>query len=113
MLVSDDAYLDAMRTGVRLANSRGVTSVHDKDGWLGAAGLWRRLEQQGSLSLRVWQSVPHDRLSDLRALALRSGFGSPLLRLTTHECRVSRSHPCIKVLGDFPSSEATAPYVAR
>jgi predicted amidohydrolase YtcJ len=70
-----------MRAGVKVANARGVTCVHDKDGWLGAAGLWRRLEQQGSLSLRVWQSVPHDRLPDLRALALRSGFGSPLLRL--------------------------------
>jgi predicted amidohydrolase YtcJ len=70
-----------MRSGLKTANARGVTCVHDKDGWLGAAGLWRRLEQQGSLSLRVWQSVPHDRLPDLRALALRSGFGSPLLRL--------------------------------
>src|ERR1700760_1476674 len=30
MIVSDDAYLEAMRAGVRLANARGVTSVHDK-----------------------------------------------------------------------------------
>jgi hypothetical protein len=66
---------------VRVANARGVTCVHDKDGWLGAAALWQRLEERGSLSLRVWQSVPHDRLPDLRALALRSGLGSPLLRL--------------------------------
>ena len=58
MLVADDAYLDAMRTGVRLANSRGVTSVHDKDGWLGALRLWRKLEERGQLSLRVWQSIP-------------------------------------------------------
>jgi predicted amidohydrolase YtcJ len=81
LTVPADDYVDAMRAGVKVANARGVTCVHDKDGWLGAAGLWRRLEQQGSLSLRVWQSVPHDRLPDLRALALRSGFGSPLLRL--------------------------------
>jgi predicted amidohydrolase YtcJ len=74
-------YVDAMRAGVKVANARGVTCVHDKDGWLGAAGLWQRLEQQGSLSLRVWQSVPHDELPHLRALALRSGVGSPLLRL--------------------------------
>jgi predicted amidohydrolase YtcJ len=74
-------YVDAMRAGVKVANARGVTCVHDKDGWLGAAGLWQRLEQQGSLSLRVWQSVPHDELTHLRALALRSGVGSPLLRL--------------------------------
>jgi predicted amidohydrolase YtcJ len=31
--------------------------------------------------LRVWQSVPHDRVGDLRALAVRSGLGDPLLRL--------------------------------
>jgi predicted amidohydrolase YtcJ len=74
-------YVDAMRAGVKVANARGVTCVHDKDGWLGAVGLWQRLEQQGSLSLRVWQSVPHDELTHLRALALRSGVGSPLLRL--------------------------------
>ena len=35
----------------------------------------------GSLSLRVWQSVPHDKLPELRSLSLRSGFGSPLLRV--------------------------------
>ena len=34
--VSDDEYVDAMRAGMRLANSRGVVAVHDKDGWLGA-----------------------------------------------------------------------------
>jgi hypothetical protein len=73
-------YVEAMRTGIKLANSCGVTCVHDKDGWLGALGLWQRLEAQGSLSLRVWQSVPADHLPELRGLALRSGFGSPLLR---------------------------------
>jgi predicted amidohydrolase YtcJ len=79
--IPDDDYVEAMRHGVKLANARGVTCVHDKDGWLGAAGLWQRLEQEQSLSLRVWQSVPHHNLSELRALALRSGVGSPFLRL--------------------------------
>jgi predicted amidohydrolase YtcJ len=74
-------YVDAMRTGIKLANARGVTCVNDKDGWLGALGLWKRLEEQGALSLRVWQSVPADLLPELRALSLRSGFGSPLLRV--------------------------------
>ena len=76
-----DEYVSAMRTGIKLANARGVTCVNDKDGWLGAAGLWQRLEEQGALSLRVWQSVPADLLPELRALSLRSGFGSPLLRI--------------------------------
>jgi predicted amidohydrolase YtcJ len=74
-------YVTAMRTGVKLANARGVTCVNDKDGWLGAAGLWQQLEQEGSLTLRVWQSVPADKLPELKALALRSGVGSPLLRI--------------------------------
>jgi hypothetical protein len=81
LTIPADEYVEAMRAGVKLANARGVTCVHDKDGWLGAAGLWQRLEAQGSLSLRVWQSVPADRLPELRALSLRSGFGSPLLRV--------------------------------
>jgi len=29
---TDDEYIDAMRAGVKLANARGVTAVHDKDG---------------------------------------------------------------------------------
>ena len=74
-------YVDAMRGGMKLASARGVTCVHDKDGWLGAAGLWQRLDEQAGLTLRVWQSVPHENLPELRALSLRSGVGSPMLRL--------------------------------
>jgi hypothetical protein len=79
--VPDEEYVEAMREGVRVAASRGVTALHDKDGWLGAIGLWQRLEQQGALPLRVWQSTPAERLGDLREIGLRSGAGSPLLRL--------------------------------
>jgi predicted amidohydrolase YtcJ len=66
---SHDEYLEAMRSAVRLANARGVTAIHDKDGWLGALELFRRLEDEGALSLRVWQSVPWERLD--------SGLPSP------------------------------------
>ena len=79
--VPAEEYVDAMRAGVRLATARGVTCVHDKDGWLGAAGLWQRLEAERSLGLRVWQSVPHERLPELAALSLRSGIGSQLIRV--------------------------------
>ena len=41
----DDVYVDAMRAGLKVAASRGVTAVHDKDGWLGALRLWQRLER--------------------------------------------------------------------
>jgi hypothetical protein len=77
LVVPDDDYVDAMRAGVKLAHARGVTAVHDKDGWIGATRLWQRLDPQ----LRVWQSVPHETLPHLRELGLRSGIGSPLLRI--------------------------------
>ena len=77
LAVPEDEYVEAMRAGVKLAHARGVTCVHDKDGWLGAAGLWQRLDAQ----LRVWQSVPADKLPELRSLSIRSGAGSPMLRL--------------------------------
>ena len=81
MTLSDDEYLTAMRAGIKLANARGVTAVHDKDGWLGALRLWQQLEEAGSLSLRVWQSIPHNRLDDAVSVGLRSGFGSRHLRV--------------------------------
>ena len=31
---------------------RGVTAVHDKDGWLGALRLWQPLAAEGALTLR-------------------------------------------------------------
>jgi predicted amidohydrolase YtcJ len=79
--VSAAEYVEAMREGVKVAAGRGVTALHDKDGWLGAIGLWQRLEQQRGLPLRVWQSTPAERIGNLRELGLRSGVGSPLLRL--------------------------------
>jgi predicted amidohydrolase YtcJ len=73
-----EEFLDAMRAGVKLAAARGVTAIHDKDGWLGALGLWQRLGQR---TLRVWQSVPADRVGHVAALDLESGLGDEFLRL--------------------------------
>ena len=78
---SEDELLDASRDGVRLAVSRGVTAVHDKDGWLGALRIFQRLHEEGSLLLRVWQSLPHAQVQAAAALGLRSGFGDDFLRL--------------------------------
>jgi predicted amidohydrolase YtcJ len=79
--ISDDEYIEAMRAGMKLAASRGVTGVHDKDGWLGALRFWQRLEAEGALSLRVWQSLPAEKADELAAVDIRSGLGGPLLRL--------------------------------
>jgi predicted amidohydrolase YtcJ len=76
--ISDDEYVSAMREGLRTAASRGVTAVHDKDGWIGALRFWQALDD---LTLRVWQSFPADQLERLAELGLRSGFGGPMLRV--------------------------------
>jgi len=78
---SEDELVDASREGVRIAAARGVTAVHDKDGWLGALAVWQRLRDEGSLTLRVWQSLPAEKVKELAALDLRSGFGDDLVRV--------------------------------
>src|SRR5437660_1213669 len=78
---SDDESVDAMREGLRVAAARGVTAVHDKDGWRGALRFWQRLAGEGALTVRVWQSVPAEQVSELATLGVRSGFGDPLLRI--------------------------------
>ncbi|HEV7847174.1 MAG TPA: amidohydrolase [Thermoleophilaceae bacterium] len=76
-----EEMVDASREGMRVAASRGVVAIHDKDGWLGAFEVFARLLEAGELDMRVWQSFPWDRLDDLRALGLRSGFGDEMLRM--------------------------------
>jgi predicted amidohydrolase YtcJ len=78
---TEDEMLAACREGVKLASSRGVTAVHDKDGWLGALGVFQRLQADGALTLRVWESHPKDSLDELLALPLAGPFGNDLLRL--------------------------------
>jgi predicted amidohydrolase YtcJ len=80
VITTDDEYIEAMRVGVKLANSRGVTAVHDKDGWLGALRLWQRLRAENGLNLRVWQSLPHLFLDQLEAMDFRAGLGDDWLR---------------------------------
>jgi predicted amidohydrolase YtcJ len=79
--VPDDEFVDAMREGLRVAAGRGVTAVHDKDGWLGAARFWQRLREQEALTLRVWQSLPHEHLDRLVEAELPSGLGDSYLRV--------------------------------
>ncbi len=72
---------EAVRAGIQVAQARGVTAVHDKDGWVGALGVWQRLEREGGLGIRVWQSLPHDHLPQLEELGLHSGLGDGFLRI--------------------------------
>ena len=77
----EEEWVDAMRAGVRIANARGVTAVHDKDGWLGIVRWWQRLRREDALTLRVWQSVPHEQVGHLSELGISSGLGDDLLRI--------------------------------
>ena len=86
VLTTQDEWVEATREGLRLANSRGVGAIHDKDGWLGAPGIFQRLREEGNLSLRVWGSIPHESIVHARELALRSGFGDEYLRIGYLKC---------------------------
>ena len=78
---TEDEMVGACREAIPVANARGVVSVHDKDGWLGALRVFQRLEAEGALTLRVWQSLPHEHLDRLDAIGISSGLGNDLLRL--------------------------------
>jgi predicted amidohydrolase YtcJ len=78
---SEDELVAASRAGLKIANARGVTAIHDKDGWLGALAVFQRLHSEGVLSVRVWESHPKDELDALLALPVRGGFGNGLLKL--------------------------------
>jgi predicted amidohydrolase YtcJ len=78
---TDDEFIEAMRDGLKIAASRGITALHDKDGWLGAPRLWQRLLDDGLLTLRVWQSLPAAHLDRIDELALPARIGGDLLRI--------------------------------
>ncbi|HEX2427464.1 MAG TPA: amidohydrolase [Gaiellaceae bacterium] len=79
--VPEDEWVEATREGLRIAASRGVVAIHDKDGWLGAPGIFQRIAEREGLTLRVWQSVPYERLAELEALGIHSGIGDDFLRI--------------------------------
>ena len=79
--VSEDEWVAATREGIKVANARGVGAIHDKDGWLGANAIFARIHENDGLTLRVWQSLPHDRVGELAELRIRSGLGDDYLRL--------------------------------
>jgi len=79
--VAEDEWVDATREGIRVAHARGVAAVHDKDGWLGAPAIFARIHEREGLTLRVWQSLPADRVGSLEEVHLRSRIGDDFLRL--------------------------------
>ena len=78
---TEDEMVGACREAIPLALARGVVSVHDKDGWLGALRVFQRLRTEGVLTLRVWQSLPHVLVDQLEEIGIASGLGDDLLRV--------------------------------
>jgi len=78
---TEHEMVEACREAIPLANARGVVSIHDKDGWLGALRVFQRLKQEEALTLRVWQSLPYEHLDRLEEIGLTSGLGDDLLRV--------------------------------
>ena len=76
-----EATLDAaLEQGLRAAHARGVTGIHDFQREHGLAA-WQRLNAERRLTLRVWASLPAERLAEIVALGLRSGLGDDWLRI--------------------------------
>jgi predicted amidohydrolase YtcJ len=86
VIVALDDWVSATREGIRVANSRGVAAVHDKDGWLGAAAIFGRIHEREGLTLRVWQSLPAEKVDALADLNVRSRVGDDFLRLGYLKC---------------------------
>jgi len=70
----------ALREGMAVANARGVIGVHDFQAQ-GGRGLWQRYDADRRLTLRVAMSIPLPAVDAAKALELRTGFGSDLLRM--------------------------------
>jgi predicted amidohydrolase YtcJ len=55
--------IDALREALPVLASRGVTGLHDKDGWIDCIGVVGELRASGGeLPLRIWHSAPADRM---------------------------------------------------
>jgi predicted amidohydrolase YtcJ len=63
-LPSRAEQLDALRAALPELSRRGVTAVHDKDGMLGSIDVLRELRSQVELPLRVWHSIPANRMDE-------------------------------------------------
>ena len=84
---SEAEAMAAVREGLKLAASRGVTAIHaavtNEDRWIGGLPFFERLDAEDALTLRVWQWIPHQYAREVAQLGLRARFGSapPTARL--------------------------------
>lgn len=83
---SEAETLAAMRDGIPVLHSLGLTGLHDFRIMGGAEGppafrAYQRLQADNQLNLRLWMNIPGERLDEAIALGLRTGFGDDHLRV--------------------------------
>jgi predicted amidohydrolase YtcJ len=82
---SEADCMEAVRAGLKLAASRGVTAIHaavtNEDRWIGGLPFFERLDADEALTLRVWQWIPHQYVGEVATLGLRSRYGGAFLKL--------------------------------
>jgi len=76
-----DETVDLLRAAQRYANERGVTGVHDMVRRSHAPGVYRDLDRDGGLSLRVRLNYWADHLDALVETGLRTNHGEGLVRV--------------------------------
>jgi len=83
---SEDEIYTAMRDGLKVLHSLGLTGLEDirlMGGIEGAAAFktWQHLRDAGGLDLRCWVSIPGEHLDGAISLGLKTGFGDDHLRI--------------------------------
>ncbi len=99
---SEDEMVRAVREGSGVLHRLGLTGVHDHRIMGGADGppafhAYQRLRAEDELRLRLWMGIAGERLDEVIALGLRTGFGDPILRV---------GH--VKIFGDGSQGARTA-----
>jgi hypothetical protein len=84
--LTETEIMDAMQDGMSELHSLGLTGLHDirlMGGSEGATALrsWQKLNQASKLRLRAWVTIAGERIDEVVALGLRTGFGDERLHL--------------------------------
>jgi predicted amidohydrolase YtcJ len=83
---TSDDILKAIHGGFSELHKLGLTGIHDFRSLSGEEGplafrAYQRLNAEGELGLRMWMLLPGERLEQVIALGLRTGFGDDYLHI--------------------------------
>ncbi|MFP4199866.1 MAG: amidohydrolase, partial [Clostridia bacterium] len=73
---SEDQLLEAVRGGIRLANSLGITGIVSCEG-RDAFRVLSRLAAEAAPALRTWATIPEGSLAAIEQIGLGGGVGNP------------------------------------